>query len=72
MLTLFTSPTCPKCRVIKAKLATTNIEYEISEDIAELDAYGVKSLPVAIDRTNGALLDFNGLVALTREARNEH
>ena len=72
MLTLFTSPTCPKCRVIKAKLATTNIDYETSEDIAELESYGVKSLPAAIDRSTGALLGFNDLVALTKEARNEH
>lgn len=67
MLTLFTSPTCPKCRVIKAKLTAANIEYNVSEDMEEMSKYNIKTLPMGLSE-DGTLLSFADLVKLTKEA----
>lgn len=67
MLTLFTSPTCPKCRVIKAKLTAANIPYSVSEDMEEMSKHNIRTLPMGLT-DDGTLLSFNDLVKLTKEA----
>ena len=45
-MTLYTTDTCPKCKVLKLKLASKNIEYVEISDINVITAKGIKSVPV--------------------------
>lgn len=45
-MVLFSSPTCPKCKVLKAKLKLANIVFSETEDCDELIAAGINELPV--------------------------
>ena len=56
-VTLYSSPTCPKCKVIEAKFKKKNIEVikEIDEDV--IIAKGLKSIPW-VQLQDGSMLDF--------------
>ena len=62
---LFTLPTCPKCKVVKMKLAKAGIEYTLNENEEALLALGVKSAPQA-QLEDGTILDFDGLIDYIR------
>ena len=47
---------CPKCNVLKKKLAKAGIEYEENNNIEEMQSLGIKSVPVL--SVNGELLPF--------------
>ena len=51
MITVYSKPGCPKCRVLKMKLEQKGLEYDECQDMAKMQEMGFKSLPV---------LDFNG------------
>ncbi len=55
----FYSTGCPKCKVLKTKLALKNIPYEEINNIEEMKARGFVSAPV---------LDIDGKVYLFSEA----
>lgn len=42
---VYSSKTCPNCRMIKAKLAKLGVEYTVNEDIDEMHALGIKGIP---------------------------
>lgn len=56
-VTLYSSPTCPKCKVVEAKFKKKNIEVikEIDEDV--IIAKGLKSIPW-VQLQDGTMLDF--------------
>lgn len=56
-VTLYSSPTCPKCKVVEAKFKKKNIEVikEIDEDV--IIAKGLKSIPW-VQLQDGSMLDF--------------
>ena len=56
-VTLYSSPTCPKCKVVEAKFKKKNIEVikEIDEDI--IMGKGLKSSPW-VELQDGSMLDF--------------
>lgn len=56
-ITLYSSPTCPKCKVIEAKFKKKNIEVikEIDEDV--IMGKGLKSIPW-VQLQDGSMLDF--------------
>lgn len=56
-VTLYSSPTCPKCKVIEAKFKKKSIEVikEIDEDV--IIAKGLKSIPW-VQLQDGSMLDF--------------
>lgn len=61
MIKVYTSPVCPRCRVLKVKLDQKKIEYENIEDQNEipfdkLNEKGIFSFPV-LD-IDGELLDY--------------
>lgn len=58
---LYSLPTCPKCKVVKAKLASTGIEYEECQDLAEMEKYGLKSAPYM--RNGDKLFGFSEIMA---------
>ena len=54
-LKLYKLPTCPKCRVLCMKLDSKNLQYEVSTDLDEMEAFGIQSVPVLMvddDRYN--------------------
>jgi glutaredoxin len=71
-MTVFSSSTCPKCKVLKMKLDKAGIEYTVNENVEEAAALGIKSLPY-IQLSNGKLLDFAASIAFVRdmEAANQ-
>jgi glutaredoxin len=71
-MTVFSSSTCPKCKVLKMKLDKAGIEYTVNENVEEAAALGIKSLPY-IQLSNGKLLDFAAAIAFVRdmEAANQ-
>lgn len=56
-VTLYSSPTCPKCKVIEAKFKKKNIEVikEIDEEV--IMGKGLKSIPW-VQLQDGSMLDF--------------
>ena len=44
-LTIYSSPTCPKCKMIKTKLDSAGIVYNVCEDVPTMQKLGIMSLP---------------------------
>ena len=47
-IVLCKSATCPKCKIVAAKLDQAGIEYEVIEDTEKIIEMGVKSIPTLI------------------------
>lgn len=45
-MTLYTTETCPRCKVLKMKLQAKNVEYIEISDMDVIEAKGIKSVPV--------------------------
>lgn len=54
---LYSADWCPKCTVIKKKLASKYIEFKIVQDENILDDMGIDELPVL--SVGGELMDFS-------------
>ena len=46
MITVYTTPHCPQCKLLKAKLAQANIQYELCEDVGKMRELGIMSVPI--------------------------
>ena len=62
---LYSSSTCPKCKVIKMKLEKAGIEYTVNENIEEMQKLGIKTLPY-LQISDGTLLDFAEAIAFIK------
>ena len=56
-MTLYTTANCPRCKMLKMKLATKNIEYNEVSDIEVLLSKGIKQAPML--EVNGELLNLS-------------
>ena len=54
-ITLY-STGCPKCKVLKAKLDSKGIEYEIIDDVDEMMRLGMTTVPCL--GVNGEIMNF--------------
>ena len=45
-MVLYTTETCPRCKVLKLKLQAKNVEYTEVSDMDVIAAKGIKSVPV--------------------------
>lgn len=72
-MTVYSSSTCPKCKVLKMKLDKAGVEYTVVEDIEVMKELGIKTLPY-LQLSDGTLLDFGAAVAFVKdmEASNEN
>ena len=61
MLKIYTSATCPKCKVLKMKLDKAGIKYTVNENEEDQAALGIKSLPY-LQLDNGTLLNLGEAV----------
>ena len=57
---LYTTPLCPRCKVLKEKLDTANIKYEESFDVEKMLSLGIESVPVL--SVNWVLMNFSEAV----------
>lgn len=64
-MVLYTTSTCPKCKVIKMKMEKAGLAYDSCEDMAIMEPLGIKSVP-QLQLDNGQLLDFNAIVSFLR------
>ena len=65
-MTIYSSSTCPKCKVLKMKLDKAGLDYFVVEDVEKMKELGIKSLPY-LQLEDGTLLDFGKAVAFVRE-----
>lgn len=65
MITIYTTETCPKCRILKKKLEEKGIEYEEFTDEAEMQRMGILSVPVMT--VDGKVMDFPQAVQYVNE-----
>ena len=66
---LYTTPTCPKCKVIKMKLDKAGLVYTVVEDMDQMQMLGIKSVPVM--QKDGQLLDFNEIIKFIKEEESK-
>lgn len=65
---VYSSPTCPRCKMLKMELAKKGVEYEdynIEEDPEKAKALGISQIPVL--SVNGELFDFKKGIAWVKE-----
>ena len=48
MITIYTQPTCGKCRVLKSKLDKLGIPYQENQNISEMQRKGFLSTPMMV------------------------
>ena len=58
---LYSSSTCPKCKVLKMKLDKAGVQYTVNENIEDMEKLGIKSIPY-LQLDDGTLLDFGAAV----------
>ena len=56
MITIYTTATCPKCRILKKKLEDKNIPYVEFTDEEEMQRMGILAVPLM--SVDGELMDF--------------
>lgn len=66
MITLY-STNCPKCNVLKQKLQSLNIDFEISNNIDELIELGFMEAPIL--KVNNQYLNFSKAVNWIKEQK---
>lgn len=67
MVTIY-STGCPRCNVLKTKLAQANINFDVSDNIDYLIEKGYQSVPI-LD-VDGKLMDFGAAIKWIRDNEN--
>ena len=57
MITIYTTDTCPKCKILKKKLEGKKIDYKEVSDIEVLKSLDIYEVPVV--EIDGNYLEFN-------------
>lgn len=66
-ITMYSTPTCPKCSMIKDKLSSGGYEFEINQCIEEMQNLGIMSVP-ALKVDDGELVtDFAAIVKFVND-----
>lgn len=59
MITIYTLPTCPKCKIIKTKLMNKNIAFTENQDIDQMRSLGLNSTPALyVENDDKLISDF--------------
>lgn len=64
-MTIYTTQGCGKCKVLKDKLNSRNIEYDECQDVEKMQAMGLTNLPVL--EVNGELFAFDKAIKYVNE-----
>ena len=65
MITIFTTETCPKCKILKKKLEDKGLEYTEVTDEEKLRQMDILSVPVMT--VNGERMDFAEAIKYVNE-----
>lgn len=65
MITIYTTPGCGKCRILKNKLDQLGIDYMECSDISKLLLAGFREAPV-LEKDSGELLSFKEALEYTK------
>ena len=65
MITIYTTATCPKCKILKKKMDDKGIVYEEFTDENEMQRMGILSVPVL--EVDGEQMDFPQAVKYVNE-----
>lgn len=65
MITVYTTQTCPKCKILKKKLEEKGIAYEEFTDEDEMQRMGILSVPLM--DVDGMQLDFPAAIKYVNE-----
>jgi len=65
MITIYTTATCPKCKILKKKLDDKGIAYEEFNDEDEMQRMGILSVPIM--SVDGKLMDFPEAIKYVNE-----
>lgn len=65
MITVYTTQTCPKCKILKKKLEEKGIAYEEFTDEDEMQRMGILSVPLM--DVDGTQLDFPAAIKYVNE-----
>ena len=57
MVKIYTTDTCPRCKVLKVKMDAKGIPYESITDVDEIQRLGIMSVPY-MQINDGELMDF--------------
>ena len=57
MITIYTTDTCPKCKILKKKLDSKNIHYKEINDIEILKSLDIYEVPIL--EVDNKFLEFN-------------
>ena len=60
MITIYTTETCPKCKILKKKLQNKEIPYVEIQDIDELIKLNIDEVPVV--KVDDDIMNFNEVV----------
>ncbi len=65
MITVYTTTTCPKCKILKKKLDEKGIAFEEFTDEEEMQRMGILSVPIM--SVDGKLMDFSAAIKYVNE-----
>jgi glutaredoxin len=65
MITIYTTSTCPKCKILKKKLDDKGIAYEEFNDEDEMQRMGILSVPIM--SVDGRLMEFPEAIKYVNE-----
>jgi len=65
MQVILYSTDCPKCKVLKTKLDSKNIKYNIISDVDIIMSKGINTVPIL--EVNGNMMDFKTAVDWVNE-----
>ena len=65
MAVILYSTGCPKCKIIKAKLESKNVKFDIVDDVDVMKSKGFTTVPQV--EINGKVVDFVGVNKLINE-----
>lgn len=55
-VTLYSTPTCPNCAVLRKKMAAKGIEFTDNQSVEEMTALGISRVPVL--KVGDEIMDF--------------
>ena len=58
---VYSSATCPKCKMLKLELNSRGLKFEDCQDVEYMTSLGIKNIPMM--SVNGTLYDFKEAVA---------
>ena len=53
---IYSTATCPRCKILKDKMTAKNIEFEECQDVSEMEQMGIEEVPQLM--VDGELLNF--------------